>query len=200
VTGIWVGKEEVAGVPAQPRQDLEPPPYWRVETVAYTPRPRSLSVGAGGRLAVFVQDAETSDVFLLDLEAGGVPEALTAGRALAPYWEDTTPRVSPDGRLVAYGGEGHVWLVPTAGGPPRPLTAGSGPVWAGDDRLVIAVDRGNTTRLAVVDVADPWPRRLARTDDAGDESDPVVSPDGTRVAFTFGPREDLNRSEIRVAD
>ena len=28
-----------------------------------------------------------------------------------PYWEDTQPRLSPDGSQVAYADEGHVWLV-----------------------------------------------------------------------------------------
>ena len=66
-------------------------------------------------------------------------------------------------------------------------------------------DEDRTTRLAVVDVDDPWPRRLATEhgdlDAHGDEGDADVSPDGTEVAYTFTPRADLNRSsEIRVAE
>jgi hypothetical protein len=38
---IWVGRDEHEGVPAQPRKDLEPPPHWRLEAIARTPRPRS---------------------------------------------------------------------------------------------------------------------------------------------------------------
>ena len=198
----WVGKDEHTGVPSEPRSDVGPPPHWRLEAVVRTPRPRSLTVSADRRQVVFIEDAETSDIWLLDFE-GGPPQRLTTGRDPAPFWEDIEPRLSPDGGTVAYGDEGHVWLAPTAGGPPRRVVEGGSPVWIDDARLVIAVEREATTRLAVVETADPWPRRLA-TEHAelvehGDEGEAAVSPDGTEVAYTFTPREDLNRSEIRVA-
>jgi hypothetical protein len=41
---IWVGRDEHEGVRAQPRKDLEPPPHWRLEAIARTPRPRSTGV------------------------------------------------------------------------------------------------------------------------------------------------------------
>ena len=76
-------------------------------------------------------------------------------------------------------------------------------MWIDADRLVISVERDDTTRLAVVDSGDAWPRRLATAhgdlDEHGDEGEAVVSPDGREVAYTFTPRADLNRSEIRVA-
>ena len=203
---IWVGKDEHHGVLAQPRKDLRPPPHWRLEAVAATPMPRTLTIGADRRRAVFIEDSDTSDVFLLDLESGSVPERLTTGRDPMPWWDDTPPYLSPDGSTVAYADDGHVWLVPTAGGPPRKLVEGGSPRWIDDRRLVISVERDDatTTRLAVVDVDDPWPRRLAvshgELDAHGDEGEPAPSPDGTEVAYTFTPRADLNRSsEIRVA-
>ena len=202
-SAMWIGKDEHEGVLAQPRKDLKPPPHWRLEAVAYTPTPRTLTIGADRRRAVFIQDADTSDVWLLDLESGVAPERLTTGREPAPYWEDVPPRISPDGSTVAYADEGHVWLVPAAGGPARKLIEGSSPVWIDDERLVISVERDDASRLAVVSAADPWPRRLttahAGLEEYGDEDEPVVSPDGTEVAYTFTPRADLNRSEIRVA-
>ena len=200
---MWVGKDDHEGVRAQPRTDVKPPPHWRLEAIAQTPRPHSLTVR--GRKAVFIEAAaETSDVWLLDLEAGGAPERLTSGREPTPYWADTAPQLSPDGSTVAYADGEHVWLAATAGGPPRKLVEGGGPVWIDDARLIVAVERDRTTRLAVVDVADAWPRRLAVAhgdlDAVGDEGEPAVSPDGTEVAYTFTPRADLNRtSEIRVA-
>ena len=203
---IWVGKDEHHGVRSQQRKDLRPPPHWRLEAIARTPRPRSLTIGSDGRRAVFIEDRQTSDVWLLDLESGSAPERLTTGRDPAPYWEDTWPYLSPDGSTVAYGDGGHVWLVPTAGGPPRKLVEGGSPRWIDDRRLVIDVEReeDRTTRLALVDVDDPWPRRLAvahgELDAHGDEGEPVPSPDGTEVAYTFTPRADLSRSsEVRVA-
>ena len=80
---MWVGKDEHEGVLAQPRRDVLPPAHWRLEAIAATPRPRSLTVGGGGRLGVFIQDADTSDVWLVDPE-GGVPDRLTARRDPAP--------------------------------------------------------------------------------------------------------------------
>ena len=203
---IWVGKDEHHGVRAEPRSDLRPPPHWRLEAIAHTPRPRTLSVGADRRRAVFIEDRQTSDVWLIDLEGGSPPERLTTGRELAPYWEDATPRLSPDGSRVAYADQGRVWLVPSAGGPPRKLVEGDSPRWIDDRRLVVSVERDDNTvtRLAVVDVDDPWPRRLAvahgELDAHGDEGDAEPSPDGTEVAYKFTPHADQNRtSEIRVA-
>ncbi|MBN1528701.1 MAG: S9 family peptidase [Thermoleophilaceae bacterium] len=200
---IWIGKEEHEGVLAQPRKDLKPPPHWRLEAVARTPRPRSLTVAADRRRAVMIEDGETSDVWLVDLESLGPPERLTTGRDPMPYWEDAEPRLSPGGETVAYVDGKHVWLAPTAGGPPRRLAEGTSAVWTPDGRLVIGVKRDDTSRLAIVDADDAWPRRLA-TDhgglgEHGDEGDAAVSPDGTEVAYMFWPREDLKRGEIRVA-
>jgi dipeptidyl aminopeptidase/acylaminoacyl peptidase len=203
---IWVGKDEHHGVRAQPRKDLKPPPHWRLEAVAATPMPRTLTVAADRRRAVFIEDRDTSDVFLLDLEGDALPERLTSGRDPVAWWDDTPPRLSPDSSSVAYADDGHVWLVPTAGGPPRKLVKGGNPRWIGDRRLVISVERDEdtTTRLAVVDIDDPWPRRLAVAhgdlDAHGDEGEAAPSPDGSEVAYTFTPRADQSRSsEIRVA-
>src|SRR5829696_1205443 len=155
---LWVGRDEAEGIPVQPRKDLKPPPHWRLEAVARTARPRSLVLGPDRRRAVFIQDAETSDVWLLDL-ADPVPQRLTTGREPTPYWEDAT--------------------------------------------LLVSVERAedDSSRLAVAGARDAWPRRLADArDDHGDEWGAAVSPDRTEVAYVFSPRDDLKRSEIRVAD
>jgi dipeptidyl aminopeptidase/acylaminoacyl peptidase len=200
----WVGRDEATGIPVQPRKDVAPPPHWRLEAIAATERPRSLALAADRRRAVFIQDRDTSDVWLLDLEDGSPPQRLTTGRAPTPFWEDNTPRLSPDGGQVAYADDGWVWLVPTAGGPPRRLLEGGGPLWIDDATLLVGVERGDASRLAVVAVADPWPRRLAgapgELDDHGDEWGAAVSPDRLEVAYVFTPRADLKRSEIRVAE
>lgn len=202
---VWIGKDETEGTPSQPRKDVKPPPHWRLEAVAATERPRSLTIGAGRDTVAFIQDRDSSDVWLLDL-AGGVPQRLTSGRDPMPYWEDTEPRLSPDGTQVAFADQGAVWVVAAAGGPPRKLVAEAGsPVWLGSDRLVVSVERDDTSRLAVVDVADPWPSRLARLEGSGlesygDEWGAAVAPDRSAVAFAFTPRHDLLRTEIRVAD
>src|SRR4051794_15252018 len=206
---VWIGKDEYGGIPVPPRKDLPPPPHWRLEAIVHTPRPRSLDVSRDRRRAVFVEDGETSDLWLLDLEApAAVPERLTVGREPHSRWEDAQPRFSPDGATIAYTDAGHVWLVPTAGGVARKLVAGGSPVWFDDRRLVVSVEHEiettHTTRLTVVDVDDRFPRRLATTHDAlealGDEDEAVVSPDGAEVAYVFRPRADLNRAEIRVVE
>jgi dipeptidyl aminopeptidase/acylaminoacyl peptidase len=92
--------------------------------------------------------------------------------------------------------------VPLAGGPPRRLVEGSSPVWIDDARLVISVERDDqTSRLAVVDIADPFPRRLTvECPDHGDEWGAAISPDGREVAYVFWVRADLRESQICVAD
>ena len=54
-----------------------------------------------------------------------------------PYWEDTEPRLSPDGAQVAYADDGYVCLAPVAGGPPRRLLEADGPVWIDDATLLV---------------------------------------------------------------
>jgi dipeptidyl aminopeptidase/acylaminoacyl peptidase len=206
---IWIGKDERGGIPVPQRNDVPPPPDWRLEAIAHDVRPRSLTVAPDGRTAVFIEDRDTSDLHVLDLGTGGAaPERLTTGREVMPYWEDTQPRISPDGTTVAYGQGGDIWLVPVAGGVPRRLVEGGGPVWLDDARLLVSIEHEietvRTTRMTVVNVADPFPRRLARDHDdldaLGDEEDPTVSPDGAEVAYVFVPRNDLKRAEIRVVD
>jgi Tol biopolymer transport system component len=101
----WVGKDESGGIPIEPMPGAEPPDGWRLEAIAATERPRSLTLGADGRTAVYIHDRDTSDVWLLDLE-DGTPQRLTTVRDPMPYWEDTEPRLSPDGSTVADVGGG----------------------------------------------------------------------------------------------
>lgn len=205
---VWIGTEEYGGRPTSARREATPPPYWRLEAIAAVERPRSLSISSDRRRLLFVLDRDTSDVWLLPLQSP-IPLRVTTGRPPAPYWEDARPQLSPDGTTVAYVDDGRVSLVAAEGGPPDALceaadVAWGGPKWISDESLVVPVEVGEFTRLAVVDRVDPAPRLLAREhgdlDERGDETEATVSPDGRLVAYTFTPRSDLNRSEIRVAD
>ncbi len=209
---VWIGKEKYGGVPTPTKRESHPPPHWRLEAIAATERPRSITLAPNGRTLVFIQDRDTSDLWTLDLERGesvgndqlpgGLPRRLTTGRDPMPFWEDTTPAVSPDGGTVAYADQGAIWLVPLEGGPPKRLLEAGSPVWLDDDTLIVSVGRENSSRLAVADIHDPWPRRLVREhgslDPLGEEGQAVVSPDRSSIAYTFQPRADLNRSDIRV--
>ena len=54
---VWVGTQAHHGVAAEPRKDLQPPPHWRLEAVAATPRPRDPVVSADGTQVLFLLDS-----------------------------------------------------------------------------------------------------------------------------------------------
>ena len=108
---MWVGKDEHEGVLAQPRKDVKPPPHWRLEAIAQHAAPaladRARPPGGlhrGRRPRPRTSGCSTS-------RPAAPPERLTTGREPVPYWEDTAPRLSPDGSTVAYADGEHVWLV-----------------------------------------------------------------------------------------
>ena len=108
---------------------------------------------------------------------------------------DSTPAWSPDGRRIAFARELHhedvtLWVVPAAGGRPRPLIGRdrafdqAHPRWSPDGRNVVfmqAVSPSVTWDLYVLDTATGAVRRL--TDDTRNEYDPAWAPDGMRVVF-----------------
>jgi dipeptidyl aminopeptidase/acylaminoacyl peptidase len=69
---------------------------------------------------------------------------------------------------------------------------------AGDDRLIVGIDRGGRTALALVTVRDPWPSRFAVDD--GDCFAATVSPDRSRVAHLVFHHDDLNCTSVHVVD
>src|SRR5689334_19697381 len=108
------------------------------------------------------------------------------------------PRISPDGRMVAYvvwrldeednEQKSAIWLRPVDGsGPARQLTEGkkrdSSPRWSPDGaRLAYVSSReGGAGQLHVMDMAGGEPRKL--TDVKEDVTDPRWSPDGTKLLF-----------------
>ena len=112
-----------------------------------------------------------------------------------PYWEDTQPRISPDGTTRRLR-RGRLRLARRRRR--RRRRAGSSRAAARSGSTTRACSsrsstrsRPTTTRLAVVDVADPWPRRLARATATSTRSatrgTPAVSPDGARGRVRLRP-------------
>lgn len=194
---LVVGKDESAGLPNPGRPHLQPPPHWRFEAIAAVERPRALVVTPDGGL-VFILDRDSSDLWHLGHSAVP-PIRITTQRGIEPYWEDTVPALSPDGSSVAFGDGGFVWVAPIDGGAParRVVRAGS-PVWLDDSTLLGVVGREGNSHLVRFDLENPWPQSVAHGD--GDCGQATVAPDRTRVAFTFWPHADVNRSEIHVLD
>ncbi len=145
---------------------------------------------------MFILDRDSSDVWHLAPDST-TPTRVTTQRDVAAYWEDTAPTVSPDGTTVAFGDGGYVWTAPVDGSTPaRRVVRAGAPVWLDDAHLLGAVGREGNTHLVSFDLANPWPQSIAHGD--GDCGSAAVSPDRTRVAFTFWPHGDRNRSEIHI--
>jgi dipeptidyl aminopeptidase/acylaminoacyl peptidase len=195
----WVGIDEHGGIPNPGRPDVRPPTTWRLETVAATHRVRHASVSPDRTTVAFVLDDDCSDVWTVSVD-GGEAVRITAGRPLAAYWEDGGAVWSPDGTRLAYAQEGVVQVVPATGGLPHPVCAGSSPEWLDDGRLIIGVERAtdHTTALAVTDVDDAWPARVASG--AGDCFGVVLSPDRRRLAHLLFRHGDLNCTSVHLVD
>lgn len=129
------------------------------------------------------------------------------------------PRVSPDGRWVAYvyvtpdrAGDTYrraIWLAPTDGGPPRRFTAGeqsdTAPCWSPDSRrLAFVSTRSGTPQIYLIDRDGGEARRLTSAPHGA--SAPAWHPGGTQIAF-LAPvsageraREDAGEQEPQPED
>jgi dipeptidyl aminopeptidase/acylaminoacyl peptidase len=204
----WVGIDEFGGIPQPGRPDPVVAPNWRLEDVVATERPRHPEVSPDGTRVAFVLDRDSSDVWTIDLPADlsaegslwrpGPASRSTSTRPPAAYWADGGAMWSPDGSMLAFTQSGSVCLVPVAGGVVRVLVAGSSPVWLDDRHLVIGVDRDGRTALATIDIAEPWPHRLAAA--KGDCFSAVVSPDRSQVAYLVFEHDDLCCTSLHVVE
>ncbi len=114
------------------------------------------------------------------------PSAEPSGAAERPLWM-RYPALSPDGKTVAFTYRGHLFTVPSAGGPARPLTAGTArdfqPVWSPDSRTVAyASDLYGNFDVFVIPAAGGSPVRL--TTHSADEVPTGFTPDGRNVLFS----------------
>ncbi|HYJ24988.1 MAG TPA: S9 family peptidase [Acidimicrobiia bacterium] len=194
---LWLGKDVVGGVPSQQRPDRRPPDHWRLEDVFATARPHHPALSPDKARIAFALDIEgTTDIWSIDV-GGRALTRITTNRELIAFWVDSAPVWSPDGTRIAYDSEGSVQIVPAAGGPSRRLLVGSTGTWVDDDRLAVIVERQGCSRLAVVDIDDPWPSPLGPTD--GDVGRAQVAPDG-RILLSFYPKDDFSRNDVVLID
>jgi dipeptidyl aminopeptidase/acylaminoacyl peptidase len=130
-----------------------------------------------------------------------VDEARITAAMLAGGRELSEPRVSPDGRTVAYTsaahGRGGLVVQPVDGGPERIVTTEPAPRtgrwdgggcfdWMADGRgFVYAARDGDLWSVRVDGGA---PRRVTAHSEAAPAEAPAVSPDGTRVAYVDDTR------------
>jgi dipeptidyl aminopeptidase/acylaminoacyl peptidase len=107
---------------------------------------------------------------------GGRERRLTSRGAGQPSW-------SPHGRWIAFTRSGSVFVVPSAGGKARRLTAGSEPVWAPDGRSIAFLRRGFDRRSRDLGAASfylySWRTERTRrlTQPLAGESAALASPD-----------------------
>jgi len=133
-----------------------------------------------------------SQVWVAKADGTGITPLSDLPQAVMPFYGDTWPTFSPDGRSIAVflgeeGRYGDYWVIPSQGGKALRLTTdlaeGGAPAWTPDGNfLVFPSARAGSTNLWRVPVSGGVPEAL--TTGAGDDLDPAVTPDGRAVLFT----------------
>lgn len=192
-----------SGWPSLARPDLKPPAGWSLSLITSVNRVRNSSLSPDGQTIAFIWDRDDqSDIYIMGA-GGGWPQRITSERQATRYYVDRAAQWSPDGRWLAFDMNDHVYVVAAAGGLPHKMSdfcaGASSPVWFPDsERILISVERDGREQLLLTDRSGSWPRALVTG--PGDAWDAQVSPDGTLVAYTRRPFDDLNRLDIGVVD
>jgi dipeptidyl aminopeptidase/acylaminoacyl peptidase len=196
-------KYERGGWPAQPRPDIKPPEGWSISLITSVGRPRSHTLSPlGGRIAFIWDIADASDIYIMSMD-GHWPARITADRLPKAPWFDDAPQWSPNGDWIAYTEQNHVWIVSASGGMPKKITSfttrAESPRWMPDGyHLLVVVERDERQRILMTDVDGSWPQPISQG--PGHDYDPQASPDGRYVVYTHTPLDDLDRSDIMLAD
>ena len=156
---------------------------------------RRITTGAG-RCALLILALSMLTSVVLDAQApvSQYPSSRHGGNYMynfyfppAPSSTPWAPDWAPDGSSIAVAMSGSIWTVDSETGRADELTYSakyhSSPDWSADGRWIIytADDGGQTIQLEILDVESGESHAL--TDDSFIYTDPVFSPDGTRVAY-----------------
>jgi tricorn protease len=142
---------------------------------------QQIDISKDGSLMVF---SLHGDIWMTS-GSGGQARRLTSGPA-----QDEWPRISPDGRSIAFqsdrAGNSDIWIMDSRGGSLKPVTTDkSGDffhAWHPDGtKLVFASERSGNRDIWSIELDSKTTTQLTRNN-AGDD-DPVYSPDGRFVAF-----------------
>ncbi len=154
---------------------------------------------ADGRHILYVRmDERWADHDVMEMPAeGGASRLIVEDRDFFDYRAGLafgTPLPSPDGETVMFrslrSGWHNYWLVPRAGGDPRPVAAAEADQtdarWSPDGRWVAYLENHNGTyELRVAPARGGEPRVLVRPDGMGVLDKPAWSPDGRRISYTL---------------
>jgi tricorn protease len=120
------------------------------------------------------------------------------GASAAPLWL-RYPAISPDGKSIAFSFEGHIFVVPSAGGVAQPLTVGSAhdtaPVWSPDGKLIaFASDQYGHFSVFLASLEGGPVRRL--TTYSTDAIPSGFTPDGKYVVFNGHRMQSVKSSQL----
>ena len=168
------------------------PGIWKVPRLGGAPAlllpdARDPAISPDGTRIAFARAGPHSDerIFVAPLTDLNAARMITAdGEGV---WDHVQPAWSPDGARISYPAQRDLWVVPTAGGGARRLTADGEydrePTWSPDGRFVYFSSFREGT-LALWRVPSQGGRPVRVTMGTGPESHPSISRDGTRLAYT----------------
>jgi TolB protein len=167
---------------------------------------RNPAISADGKKIAYSAWAPQSNIWSVAL----APRTFAAASAPIPLTNETHSRngltaFSPDGKRLAFTserrGSGYqLWLMDTDGGNQTPLTteAALAPSWFPDGQR-ITFQRVRQERQTLSALALDTRQEESLSDAAGIEL-PRLSPDGTRVAFTYAPGGFYNVGMMRIGN